>query len=50
MVRKPKIQPSPAWLGRSRRFGKDCECRVQTSATMIDVAAIRLVLNRLAPA
>ena len=38
------------WLGRSRRFSKDYEYRVQTSDTMIDVAAIRLLLNRLAPA
>ena len=32
------------------RFSKDYDYRVQTSATMIDVTAIRLVLNRLAPA
>lgn len=44
------VQRSFAWLGRSRRFGKDYEYRAQTSETMIDVAAIRFTLNRLAPA
>jgi putative transposase len=44
------VERSFAWLGRNRRFSKDYEYRVQTSETMIDVAAIRLMLNRLAPA
>ena len=39
-----------AWLGRNRRFSKDYEHRVRTSETMIDVAAIRLMLDQLAPA
>jgi putative transposase len=39
-----------AWLGRSRRLAKDYEYRVQTSEVMIDIAAVRLMLNRLAPA
>ena len=39
-----------AWLGRNRRLGKGCGCRAQTSEAMVDVAAIRLMLNRLAPA
>jgi putative transposase len=42
------VERSFAWLGRNRRFSKDY--RVQTSETMIDVAAIRLMLNRLAQA
>ena len=44
------VERSFAWLGRNRRFSKDYEYRVQSSETMIDVAAIRLMLNRLAPA
>ena len=36
------------WLGRNRRLSKDYEYRVQTSETMIDLAAIRLTLNRIA--
>jgi transposase len=38
-----------AWLGRNLRMSKDYEYRVQTSEAMINVAAIRLMLNRLAP-
>lgn len=44
------VERSFAWLGRNRRLAKDYEYRVQTSETMIDVAAIRLMLNRLVPA
>ena len=44
------VERSSAWLGRDRRFSKDYEYRVQTAETMIDVAAIRLIFNRLAPA
>jgi putative transposase len=44
------VERSFAWLGRNRRFGKGCGFRVQTSETMIDVAVIRLRLNRIAPA
>jgi putative transposase len=44
------VERSFAWLGRNRRFSKDYEYRVQTSETMLDIAAIRLMLNRLAPA
>jgi putative transposase len=43
------VERSFAWLGRNRRFSKDYEYRVQTSETLIDVAAIRLMLNRIAP-
>lgn len=37
-----------AWLGRNRRLSKDYEFRVQTAELMIDLAATRLMLNRLA--
>jgi putative transposase len=43
------VERSFAWLGRNRRFSKDYEYRVQTSETLIDIAAIRLMLNRIAP-
>lgn len=39
-----------AWLGRNRRLGKDYEYAVQMSEIVIDIAAIRIMLNRLAPA
>jgi len=42
------VERSFAWLGRNRRLSKDYDYRVQTSETMIDIAAIRLMLNRLA--
>jgi len=41
------VERSFAWLGRNRRFIKNYEFKVQTSETMIDIAAIRLVLNRI---
>jgi putative transposase len=41
------VERTFAWLGRNRRMSKDYEYAVQTSETMIDVAAIRLMLNRL---
>jgi putative transposase len=44
------VERSIAWLNRNRRPAKDYEYRVQSSETMIDLAAIRLILNRLAPA
>src|SRR6202043_389840 len=43
------VERSFAWLGRNRRLSKDYEYRVQTSETMIDLASIRLMLNRIAP-
>jgi putative transposase len=43
------VERSLAWLGRNRRLSKDYEYHVQTSETMVDIAAIRLMLNRLAP-
>ena len=44
------VERSFAWLGRSRRFSKDYEYRVQTSETLLALAATRLMLNRLVPA
>jgi hypothetical protein len=42
------VERSFAWLGRNRRLSKHYEYRVQTSETMIDLASIRLMLNRIA--
>ena len=42
------VERSLAWLGRNRRLSKDYELKVQTSETLIDIAAIRLMLNRCA--
>jgi len=42
------VERTFAWLGRNRRFSKDYEYRVQTSETLLDIAATRLMLNRLA--
>jgi transposase len=42
------VERSFAWLIRNRRLAKDYERRVQTSETLIEVAATRLVLRRLA--
>jgi len=39
----------PGWEG-TVDSSKDYEYRVQTSETMIDLAAIRLMLKRIAPA
>jgi hypothetical protein len=36
-----------AWIGRYRRMSKGYEHRVQTSETLIDLIAIRLMLGRL---
>jgi putative transposase len=43
------VERTFAWLGRNRRFSKDYEHGVQTSETMIDIAAIHLMLNRIVP-
>jgi hypothetical protein len=40
------VERSFAWLGRYRRLSKDYEFRVQASKAMIDLAATRLMLNR----
>ena len=44
------VERSIARIDRNRRLAKDYEYRVRSSETMIDLAAIRLMLNRLAPA
>jgi putative transposase len=44
------VERSFAWLGRNRRFSKGYEHAVQTSETMIDIASLCIMLNRLAPA
>jgi transposase len=38
-----------AWPGFNRRFLKNYERCVQTSEALLDIAAIRLMLNRVAP-
>jgi putative transposase len=42
------VERTFSWLIRNRRLSKDYERRVQTSETLIKVAAIRLILRRLA--
>jgi putative transposase len=44
------VERSFAWLGRNRRLSKDYEFRVQTSEAMIDLAATRILLDRIARA
>jgi transposase len=52
------VERSIAWLNRNRRLAcpkgmrsiKDYEYRAQSSETMLNIAAIRLMLNQLAPA
>ena len=43
------VERSFAWLGFNRRLSKDYECNVQTSEKLLDIAAIRLMLHRVAP-
>ena len=43
------VERSFAWLGFNRRLSKDYERFVQTSETLLDIAAIRLMLNRALP-
>jgi putative transposase len=43
------VERTFAWLARNRRLSKDYEFKVQTSEAFIDLAAIRLMLKRLAP-
>ena len=44
------MERSFAWFGRDRRFSTDYEFKGWTSETLIEVAATRLVLNRITPA
>jgi putative transposase len=44
------VERSFAWLGRNRRLIKDYEYCVQSSETLVEIATIRLMLNRLAQA
>ena len=41
------VEHNFAWLSRNRRLAKDYERKVQTSETLIEIAASRLVLRRL---
>jgi putative transposase len=41
------VERSFAWLVRNRRLGKDYERKAQTSETLIELAASRLLLRRL---
>jgi putative transposase len=42
------VERTLSWLIRNRRLSKDYERMVQTTETLIEVAAIRLILRRLA--
>jgi putative transposase len=42
------VERTFAWLGRSRRLYKDCEKRTDTSAAMVKIAMIHLMVRRLA--
>lgn len=44
------VERTFSWICQYRRMSKDYERRVQTSETLIEVAMIRLILNRLARA
>ena len=44
------VERSFAWFGLYRRLSRDYEFRVQTSEAIIDIAATRLIPNRLAVA
>jgi transposase len=41
------VERTFSWIGRNRRMRKDCERKVQTSETLIEVAMIRLLVARL---
>ena|SRR5271166_2824852 len=42
------VERTFSWLGRSRRLSKDCEKRTDTSAAMVKIAMIHLMVRRLA--
>ena len=43
------VERTNAWHGRSRRNSKDYERKTESSAAMIQLSAIHLMLRRLAP-
>jgi putative transposase len=47
LPRRWVVERSLAWLSRNRRLAKDYERMVQTSETLIELAAVRLLLRRL---
>ena len=50
-VRLPQrwvVERTFSWLGRSRRLYKDCEKLIETSAAMVKIAMIHLMVRRLA--
>jgi putative transposase len=50
-VRLPQrwvVERTFSWLGRSRRLSKDCEKLTETSAAMVEISMIHLMLRRLA--
>jgi putative transposase len=42
------VERTLGWLGRQRRLSKDDERKVQTSATLLKLAMIRLIVRQLA--
>jgi transposase len=48
VIYEQSIERTFSWLIRNRRLSKDYERRAQTSEALVDVAAIRLLLRRLA--
>ena len=42
------MERSFAWLGRNHCFSKDYEFKVQTLEMLIEIAAARFMLNRIA--
>jgi putative transposase len=42
------VERTLSWLGRQRRLRKDYERRVQTSETLLKLAMIRLMIQRVA--
>lgn len=41
------VERTFAWLGRSRRLSKDYERHARTFETMIDIATVRMMINKL---
>lgn len=48
LPRRWGVETSFGWLGRYRRLSKDCEELPEGSETMVTLAAIRLMLHRVA--